>query len=49
MTSIFAGFVIFSYVGYMAGELNVQVDHVADEGKRNSILVKSVFNTKIAA
>ena len=33
MTSIFGGFVIFSFIGYMAGQLKVGVDHVADNGK----------------
>lgn len=33
MTSIFGGFVIFSFIGYMAGQLKVTVDHVADDGE----------------
>ena len=33
-TSIFAGFVIFSIVGYLAQELNKDVGEVVDQGKK---------------
>ena len=33
MTSIFGGFVIFSYLGYMAGQLKTEVGKVATHGK----------------
>ena len=33
MTSIFGGFVIFSYLGYMAGQLQVDVKDVAADGE----------------
>ena len=33
MTSIFGGFVIFSYIGYMAGQLQTEVGKVATHGK----------------
>jgi len=32
LTCIFAGFVIFSYLGYMADQLNVEVKDVAKDG-----------------
>lgn len=31
-TGIFAGLVIFSFLGFMAGEMGTTVDKVADEG-----------------
>ena len=33
LTSVFAGFVIFSYLGFLARELNLPVDEVAEGGK----------------
>ena len=31
-TSLFAGFVIFAIIGYLANELNMRVDEVVDQG-----------------
>ncbi|KAJ8301431.1 hypothetical protein KUTeg_020418 [Tegillarca granosa] len=39
LTCIFAGFVIFSYLGYMAGQLNVSVEKVAQDGAGLAFIV----------
>ncbi|XP_055936488.1 sodium- and chloride-dependent glycine transporter 1-like isoform X3 [Argiope bruennichi] len=39
LTSIFAGFVIFSVIGYLAHELNVEVGKVVDEGAGLAFIV----------
>lgn len=39
LTSIFAGFVIFSVIGYLAHELNVEVEHVVDQGAGLAFIV----------
>ena len=33
-TGIFAGFVVFSFLGFMAGTMNASVDEVVDSGNK---------------
>jgi len=37
-TSLFSGFVIFCYLGYMAKRLGTDIDKVATEGKKRNII-----------
>ncbi|KAK2174758.1 hypothetical protein NP493_778g03001 [Ridgeia piscesae] len=39
LTSIFAGFVIFSFIGFMAGEMNTEVENVVDKGPGLAFIV----------
>ena len=41
-TSLFAGFVIFAIIGYLANELNMKVEDVVDQG----MYVKSYLTRK---
>ena len=43
LTSIFAGFVIFSFIGFMAGEMDTEVENVVDKGQchTQSVLILS--------
>ncbi|KAI0231282.1 Sodium- and chloride-dependent glycine transporter 2 [Lamellibrachia satsuma] len=39
LTSVFAGVVIFSFIGFMAGEMNAEVENVVDKGPGLAFIV----------
>lgn len=44
-TSLFGGFVVFSVLGFMAKQQNVDISDVVDAGKCNNIFTKLENNT----
>ncbi|XP_063232699.1 sodium- and chloride-dependent glycine transporter 1 [Bacillus rossius redtenbacheri] len=47
LTSFFAGLVIFSVIGFLAHELDVQVDHVVDQGAGLAFIVYPEVVTRL--
>ena len=45
-TSLFAGFVIFAIIGYLAKELDLKVEEVVDQGNTYTILVLLSYNDR---
>jgi solute carrier family 6 amino acid transporter-like protein 5/7/9/14 len=46
-TSLYAGFVVFSFVGFMAEELGKSVSHVAKTGTNHDYFATKIFYTTV--
>ncbi|XP_041363449.1 sodium- and chloride-dependent GABA transporter 2-like [Gigantopelta aegis] len=47
LTSLFAGFVVFSYLGFLSKELNIPIDEVVDKGPALTFVVYPFAVTKM--
>ena len=43
LTSVFAGIVIFSFIGFMAAEMNTEVENVVDKGRHRPKISIRIF------
>ena len=47
LTAIFAGFIVFSYLGFLVHELNVPIEKFIEEGPKLALIVIPYAITKI--